>query len=195
MAEDEKVYFGLVDKLDPLRALEQLLTLDSDDDGTPDYRDPAPFDPTISSLSRAPGDLGIRVASGLRSISYLRDRHSPTQWGTSVLDAIRRDEGFSFRDKVGDGPSGGYMVSVNKHTETRIPINQLTAADVADYMSVHQQELAEPDQYMGGWLHKGYIYLDVSKNVRDLDEAMRLARQHSQLAIFDLSTMDTVMVQ
>lgn len=43
------------------------------------------------------------------------------------------------------------------------------------------------DWAVGVWYDKGFVYLDVVNVVEDRDEAIRLGRERSQLAIYDLS--------
>lgn len=217
----EAVRFGIVDCSDPKKALEQLLTLDSDKDGVPNYRDKAPFDPKVSSLTcdgcgeqydaqqiegslhdhwtaAAPGDLSVRASYGLTSeAATYRPRGNPKKpvnsWDRDVMHSVTKDGGFTFRDVVGDGPKEGYMVSVNKDTEVKMPLRDLTSAHVADYMSTHQQTLKDPNNYLGGWVYKGNVYLDISRHTPDREEALRLARANKQLGIYDIGKGETVL--
>lgn len=116
----------------------------------------------------------------------------PTAWGRDVMHALTVDKGFSFHDHVGDAPTSGYMVSVNKATERVIPARDITGADIADYADVHQQELAEPDNYLGAWVYRGMVYLDVSQHFADREQALAAARAHSQIGIYDIGAGETI---
>jgi len=48
------------------------------------------------------------------------------------------------------------------------------------------------DHFMGGWVDDGKAYIDISVRRGSKAEALALAKQHSQLAIFDLKSMETV---
>ena len=187
---DEVVRFGIVDCTDPEKALEQLLTLDSDGDGVPNYRDKAPFDAKESMLTSTQWGGTFRTeAATVRT----RQMEGETEWGKKLMHAVTKQGGFTFRDLVGDGPGEGYMVSVDKSTEKKIPLRDLTSADVADYMSIHQQALKDPNNYLGGWVHKGNVYLDISRHTTDRDEALNLARANQQLGIYDIGRGETIM--
>lgn len=254
---DEVVRFGIVDCTDPEKALEQLLTLDSDGDGVPNYRDKAPFDAKESMLTSTQWGGTFRTASEDHKITLsegdgkwswecskcgsgshteagyskggytdkskaqdygtahaqwcwdldwgdepmvveaatvrTRQMEGETEWGKKLMHAVTKQGGFTFRDLVGDGPGEGYMVSVDKSTEKKIPLRDLTSADVADYMSIHQQALKDPNNYLGGWVHKGNVYLDISRHTTDRDEALKLARANQQLGIYDIGRGETIM--
>jgi hypothetical protein len=118
-----------------------------------------------------------------------------TDWGKSVQHAVTKDGGFTFHDHVGDGPKNGFMVSVQKDTEHAIPVRDLTPEILADYRDVHQADLADPKNFLGGWVYKGKAYLDISRHVEDRNEAMDLARQHKQLGIYDIGKGETLMTE
>jgi hypothetical protein len=117
-----------------------------------------------------------------------------------------RSGGFS----VGHGglaPKTGWMVS-QKGTEMTRPLEALSAeggkmtwegqtvdmfkANVArfvgEFRAAHSDALAAPDVYLGGWVDTGVLYLDVSENIQDDDEATAAARENEQKAIYDAGT-------
>lgn len=115
------------------------------------------------------------------------------EWDDEVMDAARKG-GFTFHDHVGDGPTDGYMVSLYKNCEHRMPMHELTAAHVRDFSDRHAELLARPHHYLGGWLEKGHFYLDVSVHVPEVDQALRDAIRARQLGVYDVTnerTMDT----
>lgn len=115
------------------------------------------------------------------------------QWGKEVMDAAN-EGGFTFHDHVGDGPTDGYMVSLYKNCETKLPMQELTADHVRDFCTRHADLLARPHHYLGGWLDKGHFYLDVSVHVPKVDQALRDAIRARQLGVYDVTnkrTMDT----
>lgn len=116
-----------------------------------------------------------------------------TDWGRQVMHAVTKDEGFTLRDAVGDGPSSGYMVSVDKSTEHVIPLRDLTPEDIADYRDLHQQSLRDPSAFLGAWVWKGKVYLDVSQHFDDLAQAMAAAQAHAQIGIYDIAAGETLL--
>jgi hypothetical protein len=116
-----------------------------------------------------------------------------TEWGKDAMHALTKDGGFTLHDHVGDGPKDGYMVSLNKDTEEVHDLSEFQREHLAAFRERHAQELADPRSYLGGWVHEGKVYLDVSHHEPDLNKAMDLARQHKQLGIYDVAGSRTVM--
>jgi len=107
-----------------------------------------------------------------------------------LLDKIFTDGGFSVQVASGSIPSSGYMVSIQGceevyHTE------DVTDDTIPGYIT-RIKELLLPGAYLGAWLDGSKVYLDVSINVDDLQDALDLARENSQLAIYDLATGDSI---
>lgn len=103
--------------------------------------------------------------------------------------------GYTLRDKPGDAPSSGTMVSLPRaqgHEENTLDADAVNGDDVADYVTrkwdvVHHQ----PDQYAGGWANTGdegdgKFYHDVSRNFKDPWEAAGYAMGGGQLGVYDL---------
>lgn len=116
------------------------------------------------------------------------------EFGRLGLEEIRRSHGFTVHDHFGDSPRSGYMVSISPATEKVIPLASVTAQDIADYRNAHKDLLADPDNYFGAWVWEGNVYLDISRNVRDRDEALALGRRYNQLGIYDLARGETIEV-
>jgi len=125
----------------------------------------------------------------------LKERPKAHEKIRPLLDAINEpDGGFSIHDHIGDGPTTGYMVSMNKNTERDFAAKDLTADHIRQYQEDHADELSQAGYYFGAWHNPedGRVYLDVSKNFKDKDEAMKAAKGADQIAIFDLSTFNSV---
>ena len=134
------------------------------------------------------------LATGAKSLGHEAAPFLPVnEWDRDVMHSITKDHGFSFHDHPGDGPQSGYMVSVDRSSENVVPIWHLSSKYIADYMALHQAQLADPTNYLGGWVYKGNLYLDISKHVPDRQTALDLAKQHHQLGIYDLGDHETVM--
>jgi hypothetical protein len=111
----------------------------------------------------------------------------------AMADAVSvRDGGFSVDPRTGDDVTGGYAVAV--HPECEEIFAQVTPVGVWGYMERHAETLALPGRVMGGWCDPsdGRVYLDVSILVEDRDEAIKLAVDHDQLAIFDFAAGESI---
>jgi hypothetical protein len=71
---------------------------------------------------------------------------------------------------------------------------ELTLGDVLEFLLRQADTLALPGRVFGGWRDPfdGRIYLDVSILVEDREQALALAREHDQLAVFDFWTGESI---
>lgn len=115
--------------------------------------------------------------------------------GSDVLDALCvPDGGFSIDLTTGENVSAGYAVAIHPDRERVIPVDRLTMADLVSYALENLDLLAEPGHVFGAWHdpESGKVYLDVSTVRADRAEALALAREHNQLAVFDFATLSSV---
>ena len=75
----------------------------------------------------------------------------------------------------------GYMVSLAGH-EFKTNIDLLTIELLKDYQRIAEQYNA----YVGLWLDGDDLYLDISTNIQDQQQAIKMARDNNQLAIYDI---------
>ncbi len=92
----------------------------------------------------------------------------------------------------GDQPSKGVAYSPYKDTERVIPKDKFTAETTAQYMADHADKLKEPGNHLGIWEDNGNIYMDISKVGDNTPETYEEAMKAKQLAVFDLSSFETV---
>lgn len=52
--------------------------------------------------------------------------------------------------------------------------------------------LKNSKNYLGTWIDEGKVYIDISSNFSNLDEALKVAGENKQLAIFDLQKMESI---
>jgi hypothetical protein len=119
--------------------------------------------------------------------------HTALQVTPELMDEARGG-GFTLHDHVGDGPTSGYMVSMDKNTEDSRPMDELTPEVVQGFADKHANALAQSGNYLGGWLDGGRFYLDISSHIPDLNRATNSAVRNKQLGIYDLNhgrTLDT----
>lgn len=112
------------------------------------------------------------------------------------IDADREivgNGGFSFSLDGGRKPDGGYMVSlpgfetVYKHdVENARSFNRSAIHRYLESVSPIVESVF-PSAFVGGWYHDGALYLDLSIQVPDIVDALRLAKSWNQLAIYDVS--------
>jgi len=108
-----------------------------------------------------------------------------------LLDKIFADGGFSVQVASGSIPSSGYMVSIQGCEEVYYS-EDVTDDTIPGYITRHVKQLLLPGAYLGAWLDGSKVYLDISINVASLEDALNLARNNSQLAIYDISSGDSI---
>lgn len=111
--------------------------------------------------------------------------------------------GFSL-SLEGDRPKRGWMVS-QLGSERSISIEQLAAdqpmgfapgdpwhdnvkAEVDRFVRDYREDLSREGAYLGGWVQDDRLFLDVSFNFTDEDEAARFARENRQFAMYNAET-------
>ncbi|MEV6236762.1 hypothetical protein [Lentzea sp. NPDC051838] len=114
----------------------------------------------------------------------------------AIADALSvPDGGFSVNPNDGSDVRHGYAVAVHPEHE-RVYERSVTSADIHEYISRAADALSLPGRVLGGWRDpaSGRVYLDVSIVTADLSDAMALAVQTGQLAIFDFAAMASIPV-
>lgn len=116
-----------------------------------------------------------------------------TQLGDDAWNhAVTQDyPGVTVKDKVGDAPTSGYMVS-HPDTEEKVPFSQMMPHDISDYATRHENLIDAPGNYLGGWEDGGQWYNDVSQNIVNPWDAAQTAENSNQLAIYDLNSDQAV---
>jgi hypothetical protein len=94
-----------------------------------------------------------------------------------LVRAMMEQGGFTRHIITGDDPTTGYMVSIHEDRERVLALGELDEASLERYIKDNIDLLGQEDGYLGGWAHEGKAYLD----------ALELAKQHAQLAIWGLA--------
>lgn len=116
---------------------------------------------------------------------------TPKAAQSKSLEAAAEAGGFTYR-RIDGAPSDGFMVSPYKRAERKYTVATFNHEDVARYRDRFRDLLREPEHYLGGWRDGDIVYLDISVRRRSKAEAARLAREHGQLAIYDLASGDVI---
>jgi hypothetical protein len=107
----------------------------------------------------------------------------------SVLDKLTTNGGFTLDLRTPEGwVTKGFAVSVNpERTQTS---QNPDASTLARYVLDNWDLLSQEPKVFGGWLdtESGITYLDVVTVFDSKEEALDLAVQHGELAIFDLGS-------
>lgn len=135
---------------------------------------------------------GYAGASG-KPVYYHGGR--PVQAGTAdgdtvaLLDRLTKpDGGFTYDPKTEGEPTSGYVVATHPDRSKIFTASTLTKEDLVNYVDDNWDLLQQAGEHLGAWHDPktGKVWLDVSRVVADRAEAERLAREHKQIAFFDL---------
>lgn len=97
---------------------------------------------------------------------------------------LENDKGFT-HSLLGVEPDQGYMVALDGF---EVKTNILDFEEALDqYQEAHYDKLLEPNMFLGAWMHKGIVFLDISEHVLSEAEAKFKGRLRAQLAIWNIS--------
>jgi hypothetical protein len=81
-------------------------------------------------------------------------------------------------------PNSGFFVSL-PNREQQINRNNFNTSILADFINNNIDLLSNENNFVGGWIENGIVYLDVSEQIADKRTALNLGVQRNQLAIYD----------
>ena len=118
---------------------------------------------------------------------------------------IREDGGFTYNPMNDSAPTTGFAVSPFKELEMVVDVQKPEGMDVAKYRENIRPKLREYIQkniellgregaHLGGWYDKdnGKVYIDISLVRDSIEDAMKIAKDNDQEAIFNLETFETI---
>jgi hypothetical protein len=105
------------------------------------------------------------------------------------------ETGFSYNPVTNTSPTQRYIVS-EPEGELVVPADNLTPEDVERHVDLIKNILANPNAFQGGWLNHddNNVYLDVSHQYPDLNQALEAGKRNNQYAIFDRQTGQSIPV-
>lgn len=110
----------------------------------------------------------------------------------TVIEHTNLNGGASINVTTGTTPNSGYMVS---RAGSEVVIDgELTRDGLEQFTQAYHEELDNPDTYLGVWEddETGLVYLDISDNLDNLDNAMALGVERDQLAIYAVDSGETI---
>lgn len=128
------------------------------------------------------------------------DQSSHGNWAGARVSAEVASKIFQFTREWGgltinmvDGsmPTTGYVVAKPPEfgkvvTETDFFDSVKGPKILSQYMREHKTDLASGKNYLGTWVDKGKVFLDVSQNIQSKSNAIRLGKERDQKAIWDV---------
>jgi hypothetical protein len=99
-------------------------------------------------------------------------------------------EGGYTTDLKGENPEDGYMASMYKEHELTLDLEDvkedinLLISNLQVFMKANNQILSYENNYVGTWIDKGLIYIDISTKMRTVAQANRAAAIYNQLEYY-----------
>ncbi len=109
----------------------------------------------------------------------------------TLLHALRSEGGFTHPQPPRQGFMVGGVVS------ERVISGRVTVQDLRSFAWDNRDVLSRPGMFYGAWRNAetGNVHLDVSEYVGDLGEALSLASQREELAIWDIGYEQSIIVK
>lgn len=115
---------------------------------------------------------------------------------SKLFDGVALHRGTSFNANTLEGPISGFMVStvagpvlpsLNFYPNEKEWTEGKALKTIHDFV-VYELPRVGPDTYFGSWLdtETGKVYVDISKNIQDIDEALNLGISRNEIAIWDV---------
>lgn len=126
--------------------------------------------------------------------TIVRSTDTATAFVTRLADALSTPDG-GFTVCQGRDVTSGYAVAVYPEREQQIT-GRVNPCDVREYAYANADLAWRHDVAVGGWRdpETGIAYLDLTRVVPTREQADRLAREHDQVAYFDLNSQQSVRV-
>jgi hypothetical protein len=121
----------------------------------------------------------------------IRESYNKENFSEATYNIAKENGGITI-SLEGDRPSKGFVYSPDKNTETKIPVENFSPADIDAFVDKHIEALSQAGNHLGIWEDNGIMYLDVSRVEENLDTALKGADASDQLAVFDLEKFETV---
>ena len=83
-------------------------------------------------------------------------------------------------------PTQGYFVSIKNHEQV-IDVKDFTLEVVNQYVEKSAELLDKNYNFLGAWIEKDKVYLDISQLFLDKHQALTIAMEQQQRAIYDIS--------
>lgn len=107
-----------------------------------------------------------------------------------VKKAVQTNNGATLTSDLDTATiDNGYMVSLQGY-EIKTSIDLLTSEMLKEYQSIAKQCNA----FIGLWMDANELYLDISVNIQDEKQALKVARDNNQLAIYHMDKGATIYV-
>lgn len=117
----------------------------------------------------------------------------------STLERVKENGGLSVNLKDGTEPTKGFMVAKGRKFGAIVKaddfFNETKGAEIlSSYMKQHKSDFNNSNNYLGLWHNTddGQVYLDVSENILDENQATSRGRERDQISIWDVANFKEI---
>ena len=137
-----------------------------------------------ANLVKVQWDNGVTTTINAKNLVPLE----PTR-EQGLISALKEQGGFTSHPVTGEVPKTGFQVGLKGFTEIHPDSisDDEAATALVRYIDSHRDQWSNPANHVGGWhdtKHGEYVF-DVSRNVADRNEAVRLGVSNDQQSIWD----------
>lgn len=101
------------------------------------------------------------------------------------IEESLQNGGGSYNITTGEyNPTDGYMVSMSGY-EVVVNLNNFNNATIDKYIKDNIERLTDENNFIGIWVDRGEVYLDVSTKINNLKRACYVGIINNQKAIYD----------
>ena len=90
----------------------------------------------------------------------------------------------------GDSPKSGFMVSIRDIL--KMPLDLWLELEEQSSINDYSEIAKNVNGYIGCWIDNGDVYIDISANIQDRGQALKVARENGQLAIYDIEKNESI---
>ena len=153
--------------------------------------DPALFEKLSKKFENLPSTPAAAAAKTLTAAEVIDNL--PKDFGkTAIAKLNKAEDGFSI-SMAGDDAVDGYLLATDTKFTRNIPLDQITAEDIVQYVEDNAEALGAPGMHVGAWVNKDLqVALDVSERVGDFKTAFAEGVRRDQEGIYDVVNKKTI---
>ena len=96
--------------------------------------------------------------------------------------------GASFNITTGVyNPTQGYFVSLPNYTK-KVPLEDFKTSHLKDFIDNNYDVLSNENNFVGGWVDNGIVYLDITEQITDRRRSLELAYNRGQKSVYNANS-------
>lgn len=108
----------------------------------------------------------------------------------NLYNTLLNNKGLTLNKDLTIFNGSGYAVAL-PNKETKIQESDLDLSKFTSLLQAYRSDISG-NQKIGLWIDQGLLYIDISEVLDNKDQALSLAKNRSQLAIFDFNELKSI---